>query len=41
MWNSQCETWKAFRKREKESFAGSEASEKKTVDPTYYIPDEI
>ena len=29
------ETWKAFRKREKEPFAGSETSEKKPVDPTY------
>ena len=29
------ETWKAFRKREKEPFAGSETSEKKPVDPAY------
>lgn len=29
------ETWKAFRKREKEPFAGSETSEKKLVNPTY------
>ncbi len=28
-------TWKAFRKREKEPFAGSATSEKKPVDPTY------
>jgi predicted dehydrogenase len=29
------DTWKAFRKREKEPFAGSEISEKKPVDPTF------
>lgn len=29
------ETWKAFRKREKEPFAGSETSEKKQVNPAY------
>jgi predicted dehydrogenase len=28
-------TWRAFRKREKESFAGSATSENKPVDPTY------
>jgi predicted dehydrogenase len=28
-------TWKAFRKREKEPFAGSATSEKRQIDPTY------
>jgi predicted dehydrogenase len=29
------DTWKAFRKREKESFAGSASADKKPVDPAY------
>lgn len=29
------DTWKAFRKREKEPFAGSDTAEKKPVDPTF------
>jgi predicted dehydrogenase len=32
------DTWKAFRKREKEPFAGSETAEKKQADPTFLAP---
>lgn len=31
-------TWKAFRKTEKEPFAGSKMAEKKTADPTFLAP---